>query len=215
MQGTRPGVSRRPGDPVMRHVGRLPASDRAEIAGVPVTALPRTIIDCARTLPIASALVIADSGLRIGTSAEEVRDRAASMRGARGILRAERVLRLMDARSGSPGETLVRLIAHEAGLPRPDLSHPVRTALGLLWLDIAWPDLRVAVEFDGDGKYGRKPAEVQARLLAEKRRNDALDEHEWRLVHVTWEQLGDPARIVARIRHAMAQQVARGRRVAL
>jgi very-short-patch-repair endonuclease len=49
-------------------------------------------------------------------------------------------------------ESVLRWLIHEAGLPAPILQHVVRDGAGrfLGQEDLAWPDRRVLVEFDGN-----------------------------------------------------------------
>src|SRR5690606_17763849 len=51
---------------VTRHWTALPPRDRDVVGGLPVTSLERTAADCARSLPLASALVVMDCALHHG-----------------------------------------------------------------------------------------------------------------------------------------------------
>jgi hypothetical protein len=68
--------------------------------------------------------------------------------------RGSRVLRRAIDRAcvnvGSPQETRVRLMLVRAGLPTPVVAHAIRTAAGVVHPDLAYPDLRIAIEYDGD-----------------------------------------------------------------
>jgi len=74
----------------------------------------------------------------------------------------------------------------------------VQTWRGTYWVDLGYPQLRVAIEYDGRTKY------VGDAWFKEKRRHDAITEAGWRVIRVTAEDLRDPPRLVARIRHALA-----------
>ena len=65
--------------------------------------------------------------------------------GARGSRGLPEVIRLADPLSGSPMETRIRLSIVLAGLPPPVLQHPV----GPYYLDMAYPELRLGIEYDG------------------------------------------------------------------
>jgi very-short-patch-repair endonuclease len=52
---------------------------------------------------------------------------------------------LADRRSDSPMETRIRLALRFGGLPLPELQHPV----GPYALDLAYPAVRIAVEYNG------------------------------------------------------------------
>lgn len=68
--------------------------------------------------------------------------------------RGSRVLRRAIDRAcvnvGSPQETRLRLMLIRAGLPTPVVAHAIRTAVGVVHPDLAYPDLRIAIEYDGD-----------------------------------------------------------------
>lgn len=195
---------------LIRHHGALPASERTVVGGLPVTTIERTVVDCAASMPAGQALVIADSALRRGASTEVIQRLLAARVGHRGVHRARRVLALADARAESPGESLCRWAVVEAGLVAPELQVAVATRIGTFWLDLGWPEQKVAIEFDGFVKYsgadGRTAPEV---VFAEKRRQDALVELGWVIVRVTWADLRRPELIAARVRTALHRRSAR------
>ncbi|MEK8228182.1 hypothetical protein NKG05_22080 [Oerskovia sp. M15] len=127
------------------------------------------------------------------------------------MIQARRILQLADARSESPAR---RFYAGQPSTPafrrsRPVLGHDLARDFRL---DLAWPELRLGLEFDGSVKYSGGMGDPTERLLAEKRREDALREAGWTILRVTWEDLGDPERLVGRLR--AARQLARERRSA-
>ncbi len=209
----RPTVDRAVEPYTRRHTTALPPSDRATLVDtptglvIPVTSLERTVVDCARTLSPVSGLVTADAGLRLGADRERIDALLAGAAGARGVRRARHVLGLASAASGSPGESVVRWIVHDAGLPTPELDIEVATWAGARWVDLGWPELRVGIEFDGMVKYGGgRYGDPAVRLVEEKARHDALVEAGWHLVRVTWDDLMNPERLVARLRAALSRR---------
>ncbi|SKC35019.1 Transcriptional regulator, AbiEi antitoxin, Type IV TA system [Krasilnikoviella flava] len=210
-QGWKPKVRRGSGSPVHRHPVDLPAKDRTVVpAGLPVSTLERTMVDCARWLPGERALVVADSAFRAGADRRVAEAVLAEAAGKPGVRQARRIVELADARSESVGETRLRWLLDAAGLEPPDLAVAVDTWRGTVWIDLGWPGLAVGIEFDGTVKYsGGEYGDPRERLLAEKRRHDALTEAGWTLLHVTWEDLADPDRLVARIRRALAEAARR------
>lgn len=171
---------------------------------LPVTSLARTLVDCASSLPADRALVIADSGLRLGASPEAVAAILADRPGARGVAQARTVLALADGRAQSPGETLTRWALHEHEVPAPELQLEVVTRRGHYFLDLGWREWRLGLEFDGfvkySGEYGSTAAEV---VFAEKQRQDAIEDEGWRLIRITWQDLHHPAALADRLRHAL------------
>jgi hypothetical protein len=204
IQRSHPG--QRKDDCLVRHVGVLDAADRAVVDGLRVTGLARTLIDCASVLPERDGLVVADAALRLGADPDRVDALLRSRAGGRGVVRARAVLALADARAESAGETLARWEMHRAGLPAPDLQVPVRTRRCWRYVDLGWPAQRVGLEFDGRIKYtgevgvGGVPA-----LLAEKERQEELEEEGWRLVRASWRDVHtEGAALALRVRRALA-----------
>lgn len=61
------------------------------------------------------------------------------------------MLEAVDAGAQSPRETYLRLDLIDAGFPRPQTQIPVARPNGRwYYLDMGWPEIRVAVEYDGE-----------------------------------------------------------------
>ncbi|MFE6969351.1 hypothetical protein [Isoptericola sp. NPDC057653] len=165
---------------VARHRTPVPADQHAEIDGMPVTSLERTVVDCALTMPPLDALVVADSALRHGLDLGEARAILAGSRARNGRRRATWVLEHADAGAQSPWETWLRYVCLRAGMPRPATQVPVPTRLGEMHCDIGWPEWGLLAEFDGRSKYrdGALGAahDGTTELLREKRRYEAIRE---------------------------------------
>ena len=205
---------------VARHEVALPATDRAEVDGIPCTSLERTVFDLMRLASREAAVSVADAALRrvawdsegrnygADTAAEwralmdkRIRDSA----GARGIRQARFVVRFADGRSHLPGESVSRLYLHDLGFAPPRLQVPISGPNGVDYLvDFGLDDVDAWGEFDGAGKYidddktgGRSPLEV---LKAEKQRQDWIHGRTGRRF-VRWgnEHLRDAATLGARL----------------
>jgi hypothetical protein len=163
---------------VRRYSWTLAPDDIDEAAGLPVTSLVRTVVDCARTLHPLEALVIADSALALGADREELLATLAAQTGRRGIQQARLVIELADAGPQSAWETWVRYQLLRAGLPRPTTQMPVQTDAGLFHTDLGYERWALGIEFDGQVKYrpdGVRPGHDPAQeYLAEKARADAI-----------------------------------------
>lgn len=188
---------------LVRHHRDVPASDRSVVDGLPVTSLARTVVDCLRLLPPGAGLAVADSARRLGVRIADV-DRLLAEPGGRGVRRARVVWEAADARAESPGESMARWILTLGGIPPSDLQTPARTDLGVFFPDLCWPEVRFCVEFDGVGKYGEGPIAVAA-VLAEKRRQEALQDAGWLVVRLTWSDLRQPDALLARVRAGLAR----------
>lgn len=68
----------------------------------------------------------------------------------KGITQCRKALELMEEHTDSVMETILRLTLECYGLPRPVVNLPVRLPDGrLIFLDLAFPEAMVAVEYDG------------------------------------------------------------------
>ncbi len=202
-------ASRR-GDPnLVRHTLELPEAERTRTRGLPVTTLERSAVDCATSLSGRCALVVLDSALRLGADADTIRRLLDVREGRRGVRRARRVIDRADGRAESPGESLARWDILEAGLPAAEPQVTVWTPRGSFRLDLAWRDAKVALEFDGFVKYSGGFGPAADVFLAERRRQEALEELGWLVVRVTWQDLNRPEVWTSRIRAALRRRTPR------
>ncbi|NNU26569.1 hypothetical protein [Isoptericola sediminis] len=188
----KPRVSLTAEPTVRRHFTCLPTREQDLIEGVPVTSPERTLVDCLRTLSPEGALVVADSLFRRGADPREVSRIMTASAGKRGMIQARRLLDVCDPRSGSPGETVARLIAIDDGLPRPECQMEVATTSGTRFVDFGWPEIGVGVEFDGAVKYSGGSFGVPIEVLRrQERRHAEIAEAGVELVRLGWDDLAD------------------------
>ncbi len=158
------------------HRDLLAADEITDSGGVPVTTALRTAWDLARWLPTVEAVVAMDALARVGRFAPpavlRIQGRYPRSRWRR---RVPGVIDLADPRAESPMETRSRLVLVLRGLPRPELQYKVYDELGefIARLDMAYPWLRLAIEYDGRGHVTAWQQEVDARRL------NKLDECGW------------------------------------
>lgn len=135
------------------HYSTLAPGDLTHFAGVPVTTPERTAFDLGRRGPRVDALVAVDALLhRHVITREALRTLAAERCGWPGIPQLRDVLSLAEPLAESPMESRLRLLLLDASLPPPTAQHRVLDARGrfVARVDLAWPELRLAVEYDGD-----------------------------------------------------------------
>ena len=179
----------------------LQVADRREIYA---TSLERTVLDCARLLPLNEAAVIGDHALRKGADLPRMRQMLEQSDIKRGSRRAKTLLHSLDARSESAGERRTRLLLHAVGFECFEPQYELPTRAGLFRADFADPRRRVIIEFDGKGKYSDfKPTEEV--LLAERARENALTEEGWVVLRLDWQHLASPADIKRRVLAATAR----------
>ena len=113
---------------------------------------------------------------------------------------AREVADLADGLAESPQETRLRLLLRRGGLPAPEAQYRVFDAEGFVArVDLAYPDLRLAVEYDG--AWHGAPGE----LARDRRRLNRLTAAGWRVVFVTAEDLHRPQELLGRIAAAHAR----------
>jgi hypothetical protein len=179
----------------------LPTMDTARRGGLPTTSLLRAAFDVARHHPLVDAVVTIDHLLerRLITLDDllafaEERSRWVGVRQVRAVA----ALALPGAES--PMETRSRLIIVQAGLPCPVLQYEVRDASGALIarLDMAYPELRIGIEYDGDHHRER------ATFRRDAARVNRLRLCGWTVLRFTADDvLRHPDRMAAQIRQAI------------
>ncbi len=187
-----------------RRVHRLPlASDEVTRVGpFPVTVMERMWRDLAGRLEPSALLAVTDQLLARGCAAGDLRAQLVRRPTGRGSARARSVLPVADARAESPMESVLRWLLHVAGLPVPDLQFGVRSVGGAFLgrADLAWPDHRVLVEFDGNVHRDRDV------FVNDVRRQNQLVAAGWVVLRFTSaDVLGRPDDVVAQIRRALSR----------
>lgn len=136
----------------------LAPEDRGVREGVPVTAVPRTLLDLAiraRPEQLDGYLERAeDRGLLDLPAMEEVLGRAGGHRGRGRLARALAIYRPDPAFTRSKFERRFRRLVIAAGLPSPSMNYIVAE----FELDACWPELRFAVELDVFETHGSRAA---------------------------------------------------------
>ncbi|MBP2371176.1 DUF559 domain-containing protein [Pseudonocardia parietis] len=195
----RAGARSRQGVIVRRDV--LHPGEITEVDGVRVTSRMRTAFDLARWRSPTEGIVAVDALARGAFAPDLLLNFTVRYAGLRGVRKILDALTWADARSGSPPETRLRLLLVRAGLPRPVPQHPVldderRRAL---WLDLAWPEHRLAVEYDGDDHFA-----TPEKARADAQRHTRLVAAGWRVLRYTAHEMRhEPDRIVAEVRRAL------------
>lgn len=180
-----PGRRMRSREGIRAHRPRgLPQEDVHHHRDIPVTSVPRTLIDLAEVLGTRSLERVLDEaeylGLLDGRALAEALERN---RGRRGAAR----LRATLARH-EPGTTRTRseleesffLLVRRAGLPQPE----VNARLGPWTIDFLWRDRCLAVETDGARSHDRR-----GQRESDSARNAWLIANDYRPLRLTWAQV--------------------------
>lgn len=183
-------------DRVVHEAVRLCAPDGAVVSDVAVTSPARTWWDLATMLSPPDLLAVTDQILRTWCSPLCLQEMLFRHTGERGAVRARRALRHGDPRAESRMESVTRWLLIESGLPTPELQYAVRDEYGhiVARLDLAYPRLRIAIEFDG---AVHREAEVFARDL---RRQNWLVSGGWTVLRFSGaDVLGRPSYVVSQV----------------
>ena len=195
---------------LVAHHSRFISEDVQEIGGLHVLALDRVIADLLCLLPwrgrARDALAVLDQALRMAGPEHETFRKAVAARleqrpDNRGTVRARGLLDLGSERAESPPESWLRLILIEHGFPLPEVNWAITTPDGreLARLDLAWPLLRICVEYDGwEAHAGREAAD--AARAAELRR------HGWIVIRVAVGDQRSIGELLSALRAAFAKR---------
>jgi hypothetical protein len=168
------------------------------VAGRPATTPAWTAIEVARGLRRPRALATLDAALRTRTCTRDDLQRATRRQsGRRGIVAARELLSLANPLAESPMESEARLVMIDGGLPPPVLQYEVVDLSGRTWrLDFAWPELRVAAEYDGVDWHSGPEA-----FFRDRQRGAALQDLGWVVVPIVVEDVRyRPVELVRRLK---------------
>jgi hypothetical protein len=191
---------------VRHHRGRYENTELTQIDGLTVTTASRALVETACTTSFESAVVSADAVLRDHTIEPEALLTLARIEFWPGSTTAKAALAFADKSSESVGESRLRVLLHQQGLPAPLLQVEFNDARGFVArVDFYFPEQGTIVEFDGLLKYAGGSPEI---LVREKLREDRLRALGLEVVRIVWADLDRPAEIAARIRRAFARRAA-------
>jgi very-short-patch-repair endonuclease len=164
------------------HRTNLYPGEISEVKGLKVTSPLRTAYDLARRGDLVERVVAVDRLANVHRfDPALLLDFHARYRRSRGNDLVPQVLAHADRRAGSPMETRLRMLIVQAGLPKPQVQWVVQDELSrtAVWLDLAWPDLMIGIEYEGSGHT--EPGQV----LRDVGRFTALVDKGWRIYRYT------------------------------
>jgi len=183
------------------HRTELTPSDVELRDGVPVSSPLRTAWDVAVLEPLGTAVAALDAMVRAGTvDFDGLTALSEAGAGRWGITKARWAFALVDARAESAPESRVRVALMLAGLePVPQFEIRVDGRF-LARVDFAWPEARLAVEYEGAHHFdGTQIVRDDARL-------ERLIAAGWRVSRISAADLRDLDAVVARVREALGPQ---------
>jgi very-short-patch-repair endonuclease len=198
--GSPSGISH--GRDVVAHTRLVGGHELCFVDGLPCTSLERTVVDCCLMFTVQQAVILIDHAARMGADLGLLRARCSSLAGRNGVVALRRALEVADPRSESAGESLTRELLHRLRITPPELQYLVRSPVGEYRLDFAWPERKVALEFDGKTKYFDYRPTGEA-LFAERQRERALMEMGWTFLRIEWKDLFNEVEFKYRVLRAL------------
>ncbi len=199
-------LERRPG--LRTHSADLPVEELVRVDGVLAVSSARSVVDVMRSGTLCDGVAFGDRALRLGAATPalvaEAVERAA---GLRGVVRARAALALLDGRSESWQESVLRVSLRLDGLDDLDVQYDAYTVDG----HVGRGDLHVrGVWIEYDGRAARLEREV---FEAERTRQTALLELGFELRRFTARDVPgrSPASLGAEVRRAVAMAAGRDR----
>lgn len=159
----------------------------------------RLTLDLLLGRPLPDAVAGLDAVLRAGLVDGDAVSAMVAGRSDNGIVAARRAVELADPRADSVPESKLRVLLVEAGLaPVPQYWIEDRTGR-LVCVDLAFPERKVAVEYDGDWRDGERWA-----LNRDRDRLNRVHAAGWDVVFVTAPMLRNERALLRTVRQALA-----------
>jgi hypothetical protein len=200
VQVTRTSGRTRSDRSIQIHRTVLPTDEVTEVLGLRVTAPARAIVESACTSSYEVGVVLSDAALRGGlVTRDELARMANRLKHWPGSPAAQAAVAFADGTSESVGESRLRVLLANEGLPAPRTQVEIRDAAGRLLGRVDFLLLeRLIVEFDGALKYENPKA-----LVLEKWREDRLREEGYAFARIGWADLDNPRETAARLRRLL------------
>lgn len=210
VEGGEPLHLRAPAGAAPRRGGALVVHRRDETRAVthrgvavspPVVALREVSLVLAHADLVAcvDSLAAVRQGSPLHIPLQRIRDEVEQMSG-HGMPKLRRAVTDARERVWSPMETKARLMILAAGFPEPELNLRLRDPVtgDAFYLDLAYPQERVAIEYDGDGHRTDR-----ARWRADLHKNEVLHRLGWTVLRISADDLHHPRRFLQRLRAAL------------
>lgn len=183
---TRASRTRRSG--VLGGKRQLAPEDICVVDGIRVTTPVRTACDLACQRGRSTGLAVLDAFRRkFGLTSDDFDPLVRRFVGRRGVVQLRELLHYADPRSESAGESWTRMAIIDAGLPTPTLQYEV-VAGERYRLDLAYPRLKIAVEYDGEEFHSS-----DSQRDADLRRRQVLRDAGWIVIVVRKDDFTGPA----------------------
>lgn len=192
---TVPRPSRSTGQ-IYRHISAVPADERTEEDGIPITTVPRTILDLAAT-ESSSAVegLLRESEYRHLHDRLSLWDLIERYPGRRGVRRVRLALERLEVGHGrrrSPLEERFASFLRRHRLPAPRFNDWISIGDRHFEVDCHWPGTSQIVELDGWRAHGTLSA-----FREDRTRDRILRVGGYSATRITWSQLNDEPEAIA------------------
>jgi very-short-patch-repair endonuclease len=175
----------------------LGASDVVELRGVRVTTLALTVVEAA--IQRRGGVTLMDSALQRHVDLRELWRAHLRNKGRHGSPRARRLLQAAADGAHSEAERLLVKLLRAAGIPGWKANYPA----GPYKIDVAFPELKIALETDGWAFHSDPEA-----FRRDRQRQNYLILQGWQVLRFTWLDLVEyPERVISAIRSAILARV--------
>jgi hypothetical protein len=182
------------------HVRQLLAGDVLDIDGLRIASPAQVFLDLAARMPPQELMAVGDHLLRSGRlSKDDLARRLERADRVRGVVRAREMAPLLDPRSRSRPESLIRYWLLASDLPEPEIDVPVfdRRGREVAHADLGYSRWKVALEYEG-----RQHAEPE-QFGRDIERYSLLAADGWLTLRFAGRHLGGPWTVVERTRRAL------------
>ncbi len=177
------------------------------VEGIPVTTVPRTILDCSAAMPErrVERMINEADALRLHDrlSIPDLLTRYPRRPGSRKLRKAFEKRNSGLTRTRSEIEELLIELADELGLRRPETNVFLEVGGEIFEIDALWRIERIAVELDG-----RQFHDTPLAFERDRHRDRVLTAAGWRPVRITWRHITEERAAVGRDLTAMHKMAA-------
>ncbi|WP_022868719.1 endonuclease domain-containing protein [Schaalia vaccimaxillae] len=117
-----------------------------------------------------------------------------------------------EARCESVPEARLLWLLRSGGIKGVEVQHLVANRDYRFYLDFAIPQLKIALEFDGDGKYGWTQEDRAIAWGDQFERQEFLEDRGWTVMRVHWADLAEPEVLLSKVRQLIRQVKLHSRR---
>ena len=197
------GVRARPGPRVRVRRIAVPAHDVRFVGGLAVTSRERTVLDCLLSLPPNQGRALLDRALQRGwVGLPGIVAAVHDARGRWGVARARTVLAGADPGTASDAERVAQGLFAAGGVTGSVNGYPLVVGGRVVAvLDIAFPEVLLAIEIDGWAWHSDPE-----RFQHDRRRQNALVAAGWTVLRFTWADLIErPEQVLATVVRTLAR----------